>query len=84
MQNIIELDESRANPYYIKAFFDSEQGIAALKSITVGATIPNIGVDKLKNVMIPLPSMEKPPFFMFCPAVSYRFSFVAQIGARQS
>ena len=56
MQNIIELDESRANPYYIKAFFDSEQGIAALKSITVGATIPNIGVDKLKNVMIPLPS----------------------------
>lgn len=56
---IIELDESRANPYYIKAFFDSEQGIAALKSITVGATIPNIGVDKLKNVMIPLPSMEE-------------------------
>ena len=44
---IIELDESRANPYYIKAFFDSEQGIAALKSITVGATIPNIGVDTL-------------------------------------
>ena len=39
--------------------FDSEQGIAALKSITVGATIPNIGVDKLKNVMIPLPSMEE-------------------------
>lgn len=56
---IIELDESRANPYYIKAFFDSEQGAAALKSITVGATIPNIGVDKLKNIMIPLPSMEE-------------------------
>ena len=55
---IIELDESRANPYYIKAFLDSEQGVAALKSITVGATIPNIGVDKLKNIMIPLPSME--------------------------
>lgn len=56
---IIELDESRANPYYIKAFLDSEQGVAALKSITVGATIPNIGVDKLKNIMIPLPSMEE-------------------------
>ena len=24
----------------------------------MGATIPNIGVDKLKNIMIPLPSME--------------------------
>ena len=31
-----------------------------------------------------LPSMAKPPFFIFCSAVSYRFSLVAQIGARQS
>lgn len=56
---IIELDESKANPLYIKAFFESEQGDAVLKSITVGATIPNIGVEMLKNVMIPLPSMEE-------------------------
>lgn len=56
---IIELDETKANPYFIKAFFDSEQGHAVLKSITVGATIPNIGVDKLKKVEIPLPSMEE-------------------------
>lgn len=56
---IIELDEQRVNPYYVKAFFDSEQGIAALKSITVGATIPNIGVDKLKKLLIPVPSMEE-------------------------
>lgn len=56
---IIELDESKANPYYIKAFFESEQGIAVLKSITVGATVPNIGVDKLKKVNIPLLSIEE-------------------------
>lgn len=56
---IIELDEKKANPYYIKAFFDSEQGHAVLKSITVGATMPNIGVDKLKKVKIPLPPMEE-------------------------
>jgi type I restriction enzyme M protein len=56
---IIELDEEKANPYYIKAFFDSEQGHAVLKSITVGATIPNIGVDKLRKVKIPLPPMEE-------------------------
>ena len=55
---IIELDEEKANPYYIKAFFDSEQGHAVLKSITVGAAMPNIGVDKLKKVEIPLPSMS--------------------------
>ena len=56
---IIELDEEKANPYYIKAFLDSEDGIAVLKSITVGATIPNIGVEDLKSIMIPLPSMEE-------------------------
>ena len=56
---IIELDEDKANPYYIKAFFDSEQGHAVLKSITVGAAMPNIGVDKLKKVEIPLPSMDE-------------------------
>ena len=56
---LIELDEKRANPYYLAAFFGSELGTAALKSITVGATIPNIGVDQLKRLIIPLPSIEK-------------------------
>ena len=56
---IIELDEEKANPYYIKAFFDSEQGHAVLKSITVGAAMPNIGVDKLKKVEIPIPPREE-------------------------
>ena len=56
---IIELDEEKANPIYVKAFFESVQGIAALKSISVGATIPNIGVDKLKKIILPLPSIEE-------------------------
>lgn len=56
---IIELDEEKANPYYVKAFLDSEQGYAVLKSITAGSTIPNIAVDKLRTVEIPLPSMEE-------------------------
>ncbi len=55
---IIELDLDKADPYYLKAFFESEQGIAVLKSITVGATIPNIGIDKLKKVKIPVPPIE--------------------------
>lgn len=56
---IIELDESRANPYYIKAFLESETGKAILKSITVGTTLPIIGVDELKKISIPLPPIEE-------------------------
>lgn len=56
---IIEINEEKANPYYLKAFFESEQGIAALKSIVVGSTIPNIGVESLKALKIPLPSLEE-------------------------
>lgn len=56
---IIELDEEKADPYYIAAFLGSEQGTAALKSITVGATIPNIGVEQLKKLIIPIPSLEQ-------------------------
>ena len=56
---IIELDEKYANPYYIQAFFDSEQGVAALRSISVGTTILNIGIDKLKGIIIPLPPMKE-------------------------
>lgn len=56
---IIDLYEDKADPYYVKAFLESEQGIAQLASITVGAALPNIGIDKLKKITIPLPPMEK-------------------------
>lgn len=56
---IIDLFEDKADPFYVKAFLESEQGIAQLTSITVGATLPNIGIDKLKKITIPLPPMEK-------------------------
>lgn len=56
---IITIDPEKANPYYIKAFFESAWGITALNNITVGSTIPNIGVTDLKKMMIPLPSIEE-------------------------
>lgn len=56
---IIELEEDKVNPYYVKAFLESEQGIASLKKITVGATIPNIPVETLKKMKIPVPSLDK-------------------------
>lgn len=56
---IIELDETKADPYYVKAFFDSEQGDSVLKSITAGAAIPNIGIDKLRKIEIPLLPLDQ-------------------------
>lgn len=56
---VIELDESKVDPYYVAAYLESEQGNAALKRITVGATIPNIGVEQLKEIIIPVPSKDK-------------------------
>lgn len=54
---IIELDTTKINPYYLKAFFESAQGASALRSITTGVTIPVISVERLKNLLIPVPSM---------------------------
>jgi len=56
---VIELDEEKVNPYFIKAYLESDAGVAALKSITVGATIPNIGVDQLKRIVVPCPPIEE-------------------------
>ena len=56
---VIELDEEKADPFYVKAYLDSEKGIAALKSVVVGAAIPNIGVEALKTIQIPEASIEK-------------------------
>ena len=56
---IIALDEEKVNPFFLKAFFDSEVGFASLKKIVVGTTIPNISLESLKKLMVPLPPMEK-------------------------
>ena len=56
---IIALDEEKVNPFFIKAFFESEVGFASLKKIVVGSTIPNISLESLKKLIVPLPSMEK-------------------------
>lgn len=55
---VIELDQTRVNPYFVKAYLESENGTVALSRVTVGATMPNIPVDGLKKILIPLPSME--------------------------
>lgn len=56
---IIEIDETKANPYYLQALFDSELGRALFKSIYVGSVIPTISLEKLRKLEIPLPSLEE-------------------------
>jgi len=56
---IIELDRTKTEPYYLKAYFDSEQGQAQLKSICVGVTMPNIPIDALKKLPIPVRTMTE-------------------------
>ncbi len=56
---IIEIDEEKADPYFVKVFLDSEKGKALLNSISVGATIPNIGVEALRRIPIPQIPLEE-------------------------
>lgn len=56
---VIELDTEKVDPYYVKAFLESDSGVAQLKRITVGATIPNIGVAQLNTILIPLIPIEE-------------------------
>lgn len=56
---IIELDETKVDPYYIQAYFSSEAGVAAFKNIYAGVTLATISLDKIKKMIIPLPNIEK-------------------------
>lgn len=56
---IIELDEKKVNPFYIQAFLASDLGEATLKSIYTGGAIPTITLEKLKRMMIPVPSLQE-------------------------
>jgi len=49
---IIRLTED-TDPYYIKAYLESESGTESLKRIAVGALIPNISVGALQSLVIP-------------------------------
>lgn len=56
---ILELDETKVNPYYIKKYFESENGHKALSNCMIGMTVGNIKPDLLKKLHIPLISLEE-------------------------
>lgn len=56
---IIEIDESKADPYYIQAFFDSEAGEEALKYASGGSVLKTISVEAVRNILIPILPLDE-------------------------
>lgn len=54
---VIELDTKQVSPYYVKAFLESQQGIALLNAHSNHATIINISREELQKIEIPIPSL---------------------------
>lgn len=55
----ITVDTKKADPVYIKLFLESDQGAKLVESIASGVTVPMISVEELKDMVIPLPSLDK-------------------------
>lgn len=55
---VLEPDETKINPYYLKAFFESENGRSILSKGNTGTNVQIISVDVLKNLVIPVPDMK--------------------------
>lgn len=55
---IISIDEKVADPHYIKAFLESETGVASLNGAAVGSAMPNLTKESLLNMSISLPPFE--------------------------
>lgn len=56
---IIEMDTSKVDPFYLKAYLDSEKGQAQLKSVLKGSAILNLPVEAIKGLQIPMRSMTE-------------------------
>jgi len=56
---VCHIDPSKANPWYLKAFFESADGERTLSMISVGAAIKSISRKALEEVDIPCPPLEE-------------------------
>lgn len=56
---VIRVDQTKIDPYYLKAFLDSEIGEKAIKSIQTGTTIASINPGSLEEMRISLLPMEQ-------------------------
>lgn len=53
----IRVNETKIDPYYLKAFLDSKQGQMALKSIQTGTTLITLNPNSLKDMKVSLLDM---------------------------
>lgn len=56
---IIKVDTSKINPYYLKAYFESEPCQKELKRVSSGTNTNILSKEQLENLRIPLPSMDE-------------------------
>lgn len=57
-QYIITPNTKKVEPHFLQAFFESGAGRSALAKISVGVAVPAIALRDLKELVIPVPSME--------------------------
>ena len=55
---VLRLNEDKVDPYYIKAYLESERGLAALRRLSTGSVIASLSLSGLKDVLIPMVSLE--------------------------
>ena len=56
---ILEVDETKANPYYLKLLFESAYGTSLLERISIGSKFPTFTKSALEELIIPLPSLKE-------------------------
>lgn len=56
---IIDVDRDKADPVYVQAYLESEQGQSQLKAVSSGMAMISIGVEALKRITIPLPPLSQ-------------------------
>ena len=56
---ILKLETAQINPYYLKAFFESEEGQKALKKVSSGTNTNILTKEQLENLQIPLISLAE-------------------------
>ncbi|MEE8721912.1 MAG: N-6 DNA methylase [Eggerthellaceae bacterium] len=56
---IIRLDTDKVNPHFVAAFLASDDGKELMDRMVVGTTIPNLPLRNLKDIELPVPTMDK-------------------------
>lgn len=55
---VLELDESKIDPYFLQAFFASEIGVATLKRAATGEPTKMLSLNDLEKALVPVPPLE--------------------------